>query len=371
VIVSEVRVTTCRVPLSSPIVMGELRFDAREYLIVEVATDEGVVGLGYGMTREAPLAAIVARNVAPLVLGRDPLMTEAIWQRLYNANLTIGQRGIFMRCLSAVDIALWDIKAQVAGLPLWQLLGGDRDRVPVSMAGGYPRGGVTLDDLGREMDGYAAEGYRWIKIAAGAIEDDTERLRVAAEAIGGRALLAYDAHWAWRDVPSVLPTVQRWRDFDLAFIEDPYPSDLLRPAAVLRERSGIPLALGEDTTGRYAYRDLIDQVAPDYLRVDATTTGGISEALKICALAATESMPVLPHIFPEVHVHLAAALPTVMAVEVTDPAREIDLAWQLLANPMRPETGWLTAPKTAGLGIELDRAAVERFAVSRETHRPA
>jgi L-alanine-DL-glutamate epimerase-like enolase superfamily enzyme len=298
-------------------------------------------------------------------------MTEAIWQRLYNANLTIGQRGLFMRCLSAVDIALWDIKAQVAGLPLWRLIGGDRERVLASVAGGYPRAGVTLDNLGEEIDGYAAEGYRWIKIAAGVIEDDTERLRVAADAIGGRGLLAYDAHWAWRDVPSVLPTVQRWRDFDLAFIEDPYPSELLRPAAVLRERSGIPLALGEDTTGRYAYRDLIDQVAPDYLRVDATTTGGISEALKICALAATESIPVLPHIFPEVHIHLAAALPTIMAVEVTDPAREIDLAWQLLTNPMRPVNGWLSAPEAPGLGIELDRSAVERFSVGREVHRQA
>jgi D-arabinonate dehydratase len=370
VIVSEVRVTTCRVPLSSPIVMGELRFEAREYFIVEVATDQGVTGIGYGMTRDAPLAAIVARNVAPLVLGRDPLMIEALWQRLYNANLTIGQRGIFMRCLSAVDIALWDIKAQVAGLPLWRLIGGDRERVPASIAGGYPRTGVTLEDLGREIDGYAGEGYRWIKIAAGAIEGDTERLRVAADAIDGRALLAYDAHWAWRDVPSVLPTVQGWRDFDLAFIEDPYPSELLRPAAVLRDRSGIPLALGEDTTGRYAYRDLIDQVAPDYLRVDATTTGGISEALKICALAATESIPVLPHIFPEVHIHLAAALPTVMAVELTDPAREIDLAWQLLANPLRPEKGWLTAPERPGLGIDLDGGAIERFMVGREVLRP-
>lgn len=367
--VSEVRVTTCRVPLSSPIVMGELRFDAREYLIVEVVTDEDITGLGYGMTRDAPLAAIVVRNVAPLVVGADPLLGEALWQRMYNVNLTIGQRGLFMRCLSAVDIALWDIKAQVAGLPLWKLLGGNRDRVPVSMAGGYPRAGVTLDALGSEVDGYAAEGYRWIKIAAGAIEDDTARLRVSRDAIAGRGLLAYDAHWAWRDVPSVLPTVQRWRDFDIAFIEDPFPSELVRPAAVLRERSGIPIALGEDVTGRYAYRDLIDQAAPDYLRVDATTTGGISEALKICALAAMESIPVLPHIFPEIHVHLAAALSTVMAVEVTDPAREIDLVWQLLANPLRPENGWITAPTRPGLGVDLDRDAVARFSVGSETVR--
>jgi D-arabinonate dehydratase len=368
-IVTELRVTTCRVPLSSPIVMGELRFEAREYLVVEVRTDEGVTGIGFGMTREAPLAAIVARNVAPFVLGADALATEQIWERLYNANLTIGQRGLFMRCLSAVDIALWDIKAQVAGLPLWRLLGGYRERMPVSMAGGYPRPGRTLDSLADEVDGYAAAGYPWIKIAAGPIEDDTERLRVSADAIGGRALLAYDAHWAWRTVPSVLPTVQGWGEFDIAFIEDPFPSELWRPAAVLRERSGIPLALGEDVTGRHAYRDLIAQVPPDYLRVDATTTGGISEAIKILAMAAAEAIPVLPHIFPEIHVHVAAALPIVMAVEVTDPAQEIDLMWNLLADPIRPVNGWIDAPTRAGLGVDLDQAAVERFSVGRETLR--
>jgi D-arabinonate dehydratase len=368
-IVTELRVTTCRVPLSSPIVMGELRFDAREYLLLEVRTDAGVTGVGFGMTREAPLAAIVARNVAPYVLGADALATEVVWERLYNANLTIGQRGLFMRCLSALDIALWDIKAQVAGLPLWQLLGGRPDAVPVSMAGGYPRPGVTLDTLGSELDGYAAQGYRWIKIAAGPIEHDTERLRVSSEAIAGRSLLAYDAHWAWRTVPSVLPTVETWRGFDLAFIEDPFPSELLRPPAVLRDRTGIPLALGEDVTGRYAYRDLIDAVPPDYLRIDATTTGGISEALKICALAAIESIPVLPHIFPEVHVHLAAALPIVMAVEVTDPPQEIDLFWNLLDDPIRPSAGSMTPPTRPGLGVALDETAVERFAVGRETLR--
>ncbi len=362
----EVRLTTCRVPLSSPIVMGELRFDGREYLVVELVTDEGLTGVGFGMTRDAPVAAILARNIAPFLLGADPLRSEAIWERAYNANLTIGQRGLFMRALSGADIAVWDLKAKAAGLPLWQLLGGHRERIPVSIAGGYPRPGVTHETLGREIDGYAADGYPWIKIAAGPLADDTDRLRVSAEAIGGRSLLAYDAHWAWRTVADVLPTVRRWTEFGIAFIEDPFPSELPHPAAVLRERTGISLALGEDVVGRYAYRDLIAQVPPEYLRVDATTTGGISEAVKICALAAAESIPVLPHIFPEIHVHLAAALPIVMAVEATDPRQEIDLMWQLLANPLRPSGGHVSAPTGPGLGVELDHAAMTRFMVGQE-----
>ena len=255
--ITEVRATTCRIPLSSPIVMGELKFDAREYLVVEVMTDEGVTGLGFGMTRDAPLAPIVIRNVAPRLIGADPLATEAIWERLYNGNLTIGQRGLFMRCLSAADIALWDIKAQVAGLPLWQLARrvSRADRRRAWRAAIRARAGRSTRSA-RRSRGYAAQGYPWIKIAAGPLEDDTERLRVSAAAVGD-SLLAYDAHWAWRTLPAVVPTVRRWTEFDLAFIEDPFPSESPRLAAGLREQTGIALALGEDVTGRHAYRDLI------------------------------------------------------------------------------------------------------------------
>jgi D-arabinonate dehydratase len=364
--ITEVRSTTVRIPLSSPIVMGEIRFDAREYLILEVLTDEGLTGIGFGMTRDAPLSAIVQRNLAPRLLGADPVLSERIWDGLYDANLTLGQRGLVMRCLSAIDIAMWDLKAQVAGLPLWQLLGGARERIPASVAGGYPRPGRSLESLGEEVAGYAAAGYPWIKIAGGPLTDDTERLRVSAQAVGASAL-AYDAHWAWRTLAEVAPTVEGWRDLGLAFIEDPFPSDSPALAVRLRERTGIPMALGEDVVGRYAFRDLIATAMPEILRIDATTMGGISEAVKVCALAAAESIPVLPHIFPELHVHLAAALPAVMAVEVTDPVQEIDLFWQMLEGPLRPVGGHVSAPTRPGLGVTLDQAAVARRMVSVET----
>src|SRR5579885_3488180 len=124
--ITEVRAITCDIPLSRPIVMGELRYDSRDYILVEVRTDAGISGVGFGMGRYAPVARIVARNLTPLLLGEDPLLTEQLWDRLYYRNLVIGQQGIFMRALSAVDIALWDIKGKVANLPVWQLLGGAR-----------------------------------------------------------------------------------------------------------------------------------------------------------------------------------------------------------------------------------------------------
>jgi len=152
--ITRVRATTVDVPLPKPIVMGELRFDSREYVVVRIDTDSGASGIGFGMTRGAPVAEIVARNLAPLLVGADPLLNEELWERLYYRNLTISGRGIFMRALSAVDIALWDIKGHAAGMPVWQLLGGARERVPVSVAGCYVRDGTTLEELRAEIADY-------------------------------------------------------------------------------------------------------------------------------------------------------------------------------------------------------------------------
>ena len=363
--ITEVRATTCDVPLPRPIVMGELRYDSREYVLVEIVTDEATTGIGFGMTRGSPVAAIVERSLGPLLLGEDPLLTEALWDRLYYRNLPIGQRGIFMRALSAVDVALWDLKGQAAGLPIWRLLGGARTIVPVAIAGGYPASDRTTADLERELADYAARGFGLVKIAAGELRVDTARLVAARRAIGPDVGLAYDAHWAWRDLLSVVPTVRTWSDLDLRFIEDPFPAELMDLSTRLRSETGQRLALGEDTVGRWAFRDLIERHQPDVLRVDATVAGGLSETVKASALASAVGLPVLPHVFPEIHVHLAAAFGGILAVEMTDPAYETESLHRLFRRWVDLRDGQLVAPETPGIGVELDPDAVERYATGR------
>ncbi len=158
--ITGVRTVTCEIALPVPIVMGELRFDAREYIVVVIETDQGISGVGFGMTRGAPVAAIVERNLAPLLIGQDAFLTEAIGARLTDRNLTIAGRGIFARALSAVDIALWDIKGQVTGQPIWRLLGGARERIPLAVAGGYADPARTLDDLAPRSQRLRRPGHR-------------------------------------------------------------------------------------------------------------------------------------------------------------------------------------------------------------------
>ena len=355
-----VRAITCDVPMPRPIVMGELRYDTRDYLIVEVLTDEGVSGFGFGMARYAPVAEIVERNLKPLLIGKDPLMTEQHWDRLYNLNLLIAQRGIFMRALSAVDIALWDIKGKVAGLPIWKLLGGHRTRMPVLVAGGYVAADRDLGYLRDEIAGYKERGFGLIKIAAGTLEEDTARIKVAREAAGD-AKLMYDAHWGWRDPQEALRVVRGWDDFDLTWIEDPFPSELLKPLARFRAGTRIPLAIGEDLSGRWSFLRVIEGGLADWIRVDAANAGGFTEAVRVCALAAAHGLQVSPHVYPELHVHLTAALANVPHVEMTDPAQGIEGLHLLMANTLEVRNGVATAPERPGLGFEFDRSAIEKY----------
>ena len=363
--IKEVRSWTCRVPLSRPIVMGEIRFEYREYIVVEIVTEDGASGIGYGMTRNGPVQAIVERTLRPLLVGADATMTEQHWERLYYTNLPMGQRGVFMRALSAVDIALWDLKAKFAGMPLWKLLGGFRDRVPALVAGGYAGANVTPGDLEREVADYVDHGYGAVKIAAGELQKDTVRLE-AARSGAGKARLAYDAHWAWRSAVEVLSVVRTWDRFDLAWIEDPFPSEMIDAVARLRAGCAIPLALGEDGMGRWTFLEILRRGQADYLRIDATAMGGISEAVRVCGLASAYGIQVSPHIFAEVHIHLGAAFPGVLYVEMTEPRYEVDLMYRLLTRRLEQHDGQVEAPKGPGLGVELDRRAIEKFAVKAE-----
>jgi L-alanine-DL-glutamate epimerase-like enolase superfamily enzyme len=173
--------------------------------------------------------------------------------------------------------------------------------------------------------------------------------------------LIHDVHWAWRDVLEVLPVVRGWEDLELDALEDPFPSDLPGHLAKLRAATRIPFALGEDYVGRWAFRDLLKSGLADIVRVDATTMGGISEVVRVIGMASAYGLPVSPHVFPEIHVHLGAAFGNVRAVELTDPAREFEGLHRLFSSWVCIDRGELVAPETPGLGIEIDWRAVDAY----------
>ena len=318
------------------------------------------------MTRGGPLLE-TAEPLARMVIGRDAGLPEAIWQDLYAATITYGQRGLSMRALSLLDIALWDLRARRSRLPLWQLLGGARRSVPASVGGGYFREQREPDDIRDELRGYVAEGIRIVKVPGGGWPPAREQawIELAREAVGPGVELAVDAHWSWQDVRSAQAVLRRWEPAELAWVEDPLWPEAVAAQASLRRLTPVPLAIGDELSGRWAYQNLLLAEAADIWRIDVTTVGGFSEARRIAALAGTWGIPLSTHVYPELHIQLAAAEPGVLAVEYTDPAAGIDLCHQFLAPAARPRDGELSAPDGDGLGVSVDWDLVSARSVNR------
>ncbi len=348
------------VPLDRPIHLGDVVIAHRDYVVVEVTTTDGLVGRSIGNARNSPVHLFVRDVIAPVVIGFDPLRTENVWSQMYHGCLPIGQRGALMSALSLLDICCWDIKAQSAGMPLATLLGGYRDEVDVAIAGGYPDLTPNPADVAEEVAVHVAAGYRAIKIAAHGSPADTARLQAARSAIGDAIELMVDLHWSWRDLHSATRVATQWSDLSLTWIEDPFPARLSKLVTAFRRVVPIPLAIGEDRAGLDDFVQILDHDHADYLRADATACGGITEFLRIAAVASTHGRSVSPHVFPEIHVHLAAALPNVMGVETLEHRPEVTPIYRLV-QPIDVHEGRTTSPKVPGIGLIFDDEALRHF----------
>ncbi len=364
--IKTVRAIALSIPLESPVILGGgLRIAEREYLLVALTTDTGLTGVGWSYTRGGDLAGAVRRNLQPLVEGENLLETERLWEKMYLATRFIGRSGLVMRALSAVDIALWDLKARAAGLPLSTLLGGYRTEVPVLMAGMYYTEGRRPEDDAREAAGYAEQGFRTIKLMGGAASFDVDlaRVRAVRQAVGPEVRVALDVNGAWREPKVAAGYARALADLDVAFIEEPIHTEYLPGLRTLCAASPVPVAAGEVESGRWAFRELVTS-GVDILRPDATVVGGISEWLKVHAMATAWGRQVIPHDFPYVHIHLAAGVAGVDAVEFVTTAGGISNFHTIVRDPLRPRGGVVAVPSGPGLGFTLDWAAVERYARS-------
>jgi D-arabinonate dehydratase len=282
---------------------------------------------------------------------------------MYETTRYIGQQGMVIRAISMVDIALWDIKGKQARMPLAFLVGGDVSAVPVNAVGGYYRDGATPDSLYDEVRRLSDLGYWGVKIAAGSLEreEDSQRLCAARRALGPSGRLMADVNWCWTDLKASLQTAREWEQFQLRWIEEPCPPENMTFRRRFCRASTAPVALGDEQYGRWNFRTWIEQGAADILRPDATVTGGITEYLKIAALASCHGVPLAPHYYPDVHVHLAAAFPHTLCIETFDESSGLDSFHLLRKQPLRAVNGRMRVPDAPGLGLEIDEAALEKY----------
>ncbi|HEX3860889.1 MAG TPA: mandelate racemase/muconate lactonizing enzyme family protein [Stellaceae bacterium] len=360
---------------------------ARGGLLVEIETDEGIVGIGESGPGGGVTRTVIERDLAPLLIGEDPLMIEALWQKMFARTRQYGRRGIVMHAISGLDIALWDIAGKVAKLPIYRLLGAARDRVEAYASGGFYQEGKGVDGVAAEAEGYRARGFKGMKMKVGRnpstgshlrhlapsaasceVEPEEDIARVAAvrKALGPKAKLMIDINCAWS--PSFAIEMGRALEpYSLYWIEEPVATDDIDGSARVADALATPIAGYETEAGLYGFRELISRRAVDIVQPDIAWTGGFSEGRRIAAYAQAHHMMVAPHSFGTAvllvaSLHFAAAMPNALVLEWDQNPH--GLREELLKEPLKLEgDGTLRPPERPGLGIELDRDAIDRYRV--------
>lgn len=366
--ITGVRVEHVVIPMLRPTRSSAAVRRSREYIIAVVDTSEGIHGVGYTftLTDGENVKQSIVRVLTPLIAGQDPLMSERLWSQMYRITLYEGRKGVMMRAMSALDIALWDIRGKVAGLPLYKLLGGFRDRIPCyASAGYYYDDDPHYERLVEEVRQSVRDGFTAVKMKVGGAPTavDRERVRAVREAIGQDTLLMVDATNAWHAAKDAIRLARQIEEFDIYFLEEPLLPDNLPGLQAIGRAIDIPVAVGEIEGGRWGFRDIIVAQAADIIQPDVMAVGGISEWMKIAAIAETWQVPIIPHRAAEIHAHLAAAVPMARMVEYYAPAADYVGVDRVLKHGLRMEKGHIVVPDIPGVGLEIDWDALAGFLV--------
>lgn len=381
----DVRATPLSARCDPPYASAGGFLSSRGALLVEIETDAGITGLGEAGPGGGASASVIERQLRPLILGEDPLMIEALWQKMFARTRQFGRRGLVLNALSGIDIALWDIAGKAAGLPLYRLFGAARERVEVYASGGFYEDAKSIDDLAAEAEGYGARGFRGMKMKVGRNpstgshlrhlvgeaercevdpEEDIARVAAVRRSLGPKAKLMVDANCAWS--PAFAIAMGRaFEPYGLYWIEEPVATDDIAGSAAVAEALATPIAGYETETGLYGFRELIERGAIDIVQPDLAWSGGFSECRRIAALAQAHHRMVAPHAFAgavllAASLHFTASIPNGLVLEFDQTANP--LRDELLTEPIRlGADGTIALPERPGLGIEIDPGALARY----------
>jgi D-galactarolactone cycloisomerase len=359
-------------PLPEPFAYSQAWYRTRGAMLVEIETEDGVVGWGEAFGPPALTAPIITW-FAPLLVGADALAGEMIWQRLYNALRDHGQRGLPIEALSAVDIALWDIRGQVAGLPIHRLMGGPlRTTVRAYATGFYRRERPDHDTyLREEADARLAEGFGAIKLKTGwRVPEDIALTRTMRRHLGPGILMPVDCNHAY-DAAGAIRYGNAVAGEDILWFEEPVPPEDIAGYLEVKARQPIAVAGGEASFTRWGFREMIASRAADILQPDVAACGGLSEAKKIADMATAFGLRTNPHVWGTgialaASLHLLAVIPdNPPGLFPTPPMLELDRSSHpvrdALTEPVRLEGGSVAVPEAPGLGVAPDRAALALF----------
>jgi L-alanine-DL-glutamate epimerase-like enolase superfamily enzyme len=387
--IASITTSSVNFPLNVPMADAVHYIPGRAALLVEVTCDDGRVGTGesaiYGGSASA-IEALIHDVLAPRVLGADPTRPELLWQRMLWPSHQLGTGGALPMALSGIDIAVWDLLGQLAGLPLSRLLGGHQDQVRAYASGGFYFDGKDAAALAEEFKACAARGYRHGKLKVGrtpdtpmnplahmvepdfatvSLAEDLARVRAVREAVGDDFHLMVDANNAW-DLSTALAAGREYDRLGVHWFEEPVATDDRAGSARLAAALDTAVAGYETETQLSGFRDLIGAGAVDIVQPDVIWAGGITGCRRIAALAYAAGLRCVPHVYSTAvsiaaNLHFMASLPNCYLLEFDQNPNA--LRTELLTEPIEPDAdAVVTVPDRPGLGIRLDRTTLGRYA---------
>ena len=348
------------VPYDRPLGNGKYMYYGMTMNVCCVETDEGITGVGYvgGPMGGGGIIHETLKELSSYVVGEDPFTVEKIWAKMYLPKI-FGRKGLEMRAISAVDIAIWDLIGKAVNQPLYKLLGGYTNKLKAYVAAGYYEKGLNLKMLSTEMEQIVNRGARAVKMKIGRfpIREDAERIRVARETIGPDVDLLVDANNAY-SVPDAIKMARHLEKYDVYWFEEPVNCDDIPGQAAVTAATDIPVAIGENEYTRWGFRDLVDNKCANIFNTDCMVVGGITEWKRVADLAAAHDIPIAPHGNQFLHVHLTSAVPNGLILEWL----EHDMGYsEMFIDELPMVDGYVSPPERPGLGFEFNFKAMEKY----------
>jgi D-arabinonate dehydratase len=355
------------IPLPAPVADAVRLITHRDHLMVNITTEDGITGTGFSLGYDGARAMVklVDEIYRPILAGAEASDTSHLWGEMYRQSIQAGRRGAGLRTISAIDIALWDIRGKRAKMPVMELIGVHSRKLRCYATGGYYRAGQKIDDLIRETSRTVELGFTALKLKVGKLgaREDAARLGAVRRALGDDIDILLDANGGWADAPTAVAAMERLEEFNPYWIEEPVRADNLTAMRKIAERIRTPVATGELEATRWAFAQLLEQEAAEILQPDATVVGGVSEWLKIAHMAAAFDVPVAPHYNWDIHTQLSATIPNNLFIEYFIKESGVKMFDAVIANPMQAVGGYIEPRTGPGFGIEWNQAELARYRV--------
>ena len=348
------------IPTQSPESDGTLEWDATTLVYVEVQAG-GQTGIGYTYA-DVATAKLIQTMLRNRLLGKDAMQIGARWNDMGNVTRNLGRDGITSMAISAIDVALWDLKGKILDQPVYALIGAARERVPIYGSGGFTS--YALEQLCAQLHGWVADGIPRVKMKVGREpEEDPERVAAARGAIGDGPDLFVDANGAYSR-KQALGLARRFADQRVIWFEEPIFREDYEGTRLIRDAApaGMDISIGEYGYGLYEFARMLDAQCVDVLQADATRCGGFSGLLAVDGLCQTKMMPLSTHCAPHLHLHAALACKQIRHIEYF--FDHVRIEKMLFEGAMEPVDGTLAAdPSRPGIGLEFKRADAQRYLV--------